>query len=62
MSEFARVAQVSIVTLYYYDQYGLLMPDVVDQETGYRYYTFDQSAIEPSLFRATASSSLNSSR
>jgi DNA-binding transcriptional MerR regulator len=42
IGEFARVAQVSIVTLRHYDQYGLLKPAALDPDTGYRYYTLDQ--------------------
>ncbi|HEY4384586.1 MAG TPA: MerR family transcriptional regulator, partial [Ktedonobacteraceae bacterium] len=42
IGEFARVGQVSIVTLRHYDQYGLLKPNALDPETGYRYYSLDQ--------------------
>ncbi|GCE31385.1 MerR family transcriptional regulator [Dictyobacter alpinus] len=42
IGEFARIGQVSIVTLRYYDQYGLLKPSALDPETGYRYYRLDQ--------------------
>ena len=42
IGEFAHIGQVSIATLRHYDQYGLLKPAVLDQETGYRYYTLDQ--------------------
>ncbi|HZR44706.1 MAG TPA: helix-turn-helix domain-containing protein, partial [Ktedonobacteraceae bacterium] len=42
IGEFARIAQVSIVTLRHYDQYGLLKPAALDPDTGYRYYTLDQ--------------------
>lgn len=42
IGEFARIGQVSIATLRHYDQYGLLKPAVLDQDTGYRYYAFDQ--------------------
>ncbi len=44
IGEFARVAQVSIVTLRHYDQCGLLKPVVLDPDTGYRYYSLDQLA------------------
>jgi DNA-binding transcriptional MerR regulator len=33
---------VSIATLRYYDQYGLLKPNALDPDTGYRYYSLDQ--------------------
>ena len=42
IGKFARLGQVSIATLRYYDQYGLLKPSALDPETGYRYYALDQ--------------------
>jgi len=42
IGEFARVGQVSIATLRYYDQCGLLKPNALDPDTGYRYYSFNQ--------------------
>jgi DNA-binding transcriptional MerR regulator len=42
IGEFARIGNVSIVTLRHYDQYGLLKPHMLDPETGYRYYSLDQ--------------------
>jgi DNA-binding transcriptional MerR regulator len=42
IGEYARVGQVSIATLRYYDQCGLLKPMVLDPDTGYRYYSLDQ--------------------
>ncbi len=44
IGEFARVAQVSIATLRHYDQCGLLKPNELDPDTGYRYYSLDQLA------------------
>jgi DNA-binding transcriptional MerR regulator/predicted DCC family thiol-disulfide oxidoreductase YuxK len=40
--DFARLADVSMTTLRYYDEIGLLKPIYVDPETGYRFYTMDQ--------------------
>jgi DNA-binding transcriptional MerR regulator len=40
--DFARLAEVSMPTLRYYDEIGLLKPVHVDPETGYRFYTMDQ--------------------
>jgi len=40
--DFARLAEVSMTTLRYYDEIGLLKPIQVDPETGYRFYTMDQ--------------------
>ncbi|GHO46247.1 MerR family transcriptional regulator [Ktedonospora formicarum] len=42
IGEFARVGQVSIVTLRHYDQCGLLKPHALDPESGYRYYILEQ--------------------
>jgi DNA-binding transcriptional MerR regulator len=41
---FARLAQVSVRTLYHYDEIGLLAPAEVDERTGYRWYSADQLA------------------
>ena len=40
--DFSRLAEVSMTTLRYYDEIGLLKPTHVDTETGYRFYTMDQ--------------------
>ncbi len=40
--DFARLAEVSMTTLRYYDEIGLLKPIRVDPDTAYRYYTIDQ--------------------
>lgn len=39
---FARLSQVSVVTLRHYDDLGLLEPAVTDPLTGYRYYSVSQ--------------------
>src|SRR4051812_21339580 len=44
IGEFAGVCQLSVKTLRYYHEIGLLEPAVVDPATGYRYYRFDQGA------------------
>lgn len=44
IGEFARLAQVSIKTLRYYDKIGLLVPTKTDPENGYRLYQMDQLA------------------
>ena len=44
IGEFARIGRVSIATLRHYDQYGLLKPNALDPDTGYRYYALDQLA------------------
>ena len=38
IKEFARITGVSVRTLHYYDQIGLLRPARVDKDSGYRYY------------------------
>ncbi len=40
ISSFAKLAGVSVRTLHYYDEIGLLAPDYVDKESGYRYYGY----------------------
>jgi DNA-binding transcriptional MerR regulator len=42
IGDFARLSQVSVVTLRYYDEMNLLKPVKVDHFTGYRYYSADQ--------------------
>ena len=38
IKEFAALAGVSVRTLHYYDEIGLLKPAFVDEQTFYRYY------------------------
>jgi DNA-binding transcriptional MerR regulator len=42
IGEFAQVGRISVSTLRYYNDVGLLKPADVDRWTGYRYYTLDQ--------------------
>jgi DNA-binding transcriptional MerR regulator len=42
IGQFARLAQVSLKLLRYYDKIGLLEPVYVNPETGYRYYSVEQ--------------------
>jgi DNA-binding transcriptional MerR regulator len=39
IGEFARLTQIPVKTLRYYDEIGLLRPARVERSTGYRYYT-----------------------
>lgn len=39
---FSKINKITVKTLRYYDEMGLLKPAYVDPETGYRYYTSDQ--------------------
>ena len=41
IKEFAEFTGVSVRTLHYYDEIGLLVPACVDEHTGYRYYDED---------------------
>lgn len=52
IGEFSLITRLSVKTLRYYHEEGLLVPDYIDDETGYRYYR--ASAVE----RAVAISSL----
>ncbi len=38
IGEFSKLMQVTVKTLRHYEQKGLLLPDEVDEWTGYRYY------------------------
>ena len=38
IKEFAKISGVSVRTLHYYDEIGLLSPAFVERATGYRYY------------------------
>ncbi len=38
IGEFARICRVNRRTLRYYDEEGILSPDIIDSRTGYRYY------------------------
>jgi DNA-binding transcriptional MerR regulator len=42
IGDFSRLARVTIKTLRYYDELGLLKPVRIDSITGYRYYSADQ--------------------
>lgn len=42
IGDFSKICQVTIKTLRYYDQLGLLTPAEVDRFTGHRYYTMNQ--------------------
>jgi effector-binding domain-containing protein len=51
IGDFSRLGQVTVKTLRYYDDIGLLRPVRVDPFTGYRFYSVDQL---PRLFRILA--------
>jgi len=42
IGEFSQMMQVTVKTLRFYEQKGLLMPCEVDEWTGYRYYNVEQ--------------------
>ena len=42
IGEFSQMMQVTVKTLRHYEQKGVLLPDEVDEWTGYRYYSLDQ--------------------
>ena len=42
IGDFSKLSQVSIKTLRYYDETGLLKPISIDRETGYRSYSVSQ--------------------
>lgn len=44
IKEFAKLTGVSVRTLHYYDEIGLLKPSAVDEQNGYRFY--DERSLE----------------
>ena len=44
INEFAKLTGVSVRTLHYYDEIGLLKPAFVDEQNGYRFY--DKNSLE----------------
>ena len=44
IKEFANFTGVSVRTLHYYDEIGLLKPAIVDEQSGYRFY--DENSLE----------------
>src|SRR5512136_826454 len=42
IGDLSKLSRVSVKTLRYYDEIGLLKPAQVDRFTGYRFYSFDQ--------------------
>lgn len=45
IGDFAKIVDIPVRTLRFYDQYGVLQPSGVDKFTGYRYYS-DENIIE----------------
>lgn len=48
IGEFSNICKVSTKTLRYYAEIGLLLPDEINSENGYRYYSIEQ--LETMLF------------
>ena len=42
IGEFSRLMQVTVKTLRHYEQKALLIPNELNEWTGYRYYSIDQ--------------------
>ncbi|MBU5346070.1 MerR family transcriptional regulator [Paenibacillus lautus] len=42
IGEFSKICEVSTKTLRYYDEIGLIHPDQINSENGYRYYSISQ--------------------
>lgn len=42
IGEFSKICKVSTKTLRYYAEIGLIMPDEINPENGYRYYSIEQ--------------------
>ena len=50
IGDFSKIVGISIRTLRYYDTYGVLCPSLVDNKSGYRYYS-DENIIECELLK-----------
>lgn len=48
IGEFSKICEVSTKTLRYYEEIGLILPDVINPDNGYRYYSIKQ--MEKMLF------------
>ena len=42
IGEFSRLGRVTVRALRHYEEIGLLVPEIVDRDTGYRYYAIGQ--------------------
>ena len=42
IGEISKLSRISLKTLRYYDEIGLLKPKYVNQENNYRYYSIEQ--------------------
>ena len=42
IGEFSRLGRVTVRALRHYEEIGLLVPEIVDRDTGYRYYSVGQ--------------------
>lgn len=47
---FAKIVDIPVRTLRFYDQYGVLQPSEIDPFTGYRYYS-DDNIVECELIK-----------
>ena len=45
IGDFSKLSRVSVKTLRYYDEMGLLQPISVDRFTGYRLYEYSQLSV-----------------
>ena len=45
ISEFAKLRDININSLRYYEKLGLLKPAIVDENNGYRYYSAEQVSL-----------------
>lgn len=50
IGDFSKIVGISVRTLRFYDQYGVLQPSEIDDFTGYRYYN-DENIIECELIK-----------
>lgn len=50
IGDFAKIVDIPVRTLRFYDTYGVLQPSEIDNFTGYRYYS-DENIVECELIK-----------
>lgn len=53
IGKFSQICWLSIKTLHFWDEVGLLKPAIVDPESNYRYYTVEQIPLASDIFYFT---------
>ena len=54
IGEVAKIRNVNVQSLRYYEKLGILIPAYINPDTGYRYYSLEQIMILDTIIRAFA--------